>query len=557
MLDRREGTYLIVALATEDGVHLGLVLGREREELGRDERGLGLASRLELGEGLKVAAQDGGGVEQVELVARRLDRGARGQEAEELGGEADLGLAGSLVGSTGVLLLLLHLEHVGDLGSSGQRALELLTKDVGDDPGVERLGGHRDLHLHTRSRCDGQSTEERAVGIAVAAGLAASRRDLDVAVEDRRRWVPADGRSKLVVKQHARGSARRDEATLPFERRKKKESSRCEGCESCEKELRRSSSRFQSSDGSAKQDPEDRVGVGEEEEAKAVVTRFQRKGADTKMQGFDMKAPRSEEGMEWKGDGVVARPVGANEEASYDEKLGAGAAQGPDCFEQKQQQQQPPAALRSPTNTLFLVAAPLNPSAQRRVPSVRQRSRRVSDRRGSGGSLVLLSLVKSGRATLIDKKVGGSAVKAGGDGPFGRSPGSASYEAPRSLKPSSVQLPASERPLPTRHIFSALPPACLDGSRILASRPGPIRAIRRQMAGDGLMRLWPCRHLHRFRDGGGSVRSTACRHFCEAAAAPAASVDMPTLSEPLDALAVISLMLLFAHQAATLAPFVS
>lgn len=314
MLDRREGTYLIVALATEDGVHLGLVLGREREELGRDERGLGLASRLELGEGLKVAAQDGGaqvrvdsgdevvdaaalgdkvvvevdpgGVEQVELVARRLDRGARGQEAEELGGEADLGLAGSLVGSTGVLLLLLHLEHVGDLGSSGQRALELLTKDVGDDPGVERLGGHRDLHLHTRSRCDGQSTEERAVGIAVAAGLAASRRDLDVAVVrrgvvlDSRHGgklggvmraedmiggggVPADGRSKLVVKQHARGSARRDEATLPFERRKKKESSRCESCESCEKELRRSSSRFQSSDGSAKQDAEDRVGVGE------------------------------------------------------------------------------------------------------------------------------------------------------------------------------------------------------------------------------------------------------------------------------------------------------
>lgn len=200
----------------------------------------------------------------------------------------------------------------------------------------------------------------------------------------------------------------------------------------------------------------------------------------------------------------------------------------------------------------------MNPSAQRRVPSVRQRSRRVSDRRGSGGSLVLVSLVKSGRATLIDKKVGGSAVKAGGDGPFGRCLGSASYEAPRSLKPSSVQLPASERPLPTRHIISALPPACLDGSRILASRPGPIRAIRRQMAGDELMRLWPCRRwpsqlsmiqhrlwrhdwigsrstrfgtdLHRFRDGGGRygprlaatfvrllllplLLSSICRHF--------------------------------------------
>jgi hypothetical protein len=92
------------------------------------------------------------------------------------------------------------------------------------------------------------------------------------------------------------------------------------------------------------------------------------------MQGFDMKAPRSEEGMEWKGDGVVARPVGANEEASYDEKLGAGAAQGPDCFEQKQQQQQPPSALRSPTNTLFLVAAPRRaPTSVALVQTRRQR----------------------------------------------------------------------------------------------------------------------------------------------------------------------------------------
>ncbi len=130
------------------------------------------------------------------------------------------------------------------------------------------------------------------------------------------------------------------------------------------REMRRSSLRSQSSDGSVKQGAEDGVGVGEEEEAKAVVTRFQRKDADTKMQGFDMKAPRSERGMEWEGDGVVARSVGANEEASYDEKLGAGAAsvQGPDSFEQKQRQQQQQAALRSPTNTLFGGCAASSPN---------------------------------------------------------------------------------------------------------------------------------------------------------------------------------------------------
>lgn len=58
-IETGEDTYLIVALTTEHGVHLGLVLGRKRKELGGDERGLRLVGRLEQDVGLKVAAQDG------------------------------------------------------------------------------------------------------------------------------------------------------------------------------------------------------------------------------------------------------------------------------------------------------------------------------------------------------------------------------------------------------------------------------------------------------------------------------------------------------------------
>lgn len=188
-------------------MNLGLILGREREELGGDERRLGLAGGVELDVGLKVASQDGsaeirvdssdevvdaavlreellvevspGVVKKVELVARRLDGSTRGKEAEELGSKVDLGLTGGLLGSTGDLLLLLDLEDIGDLGRSSKRSLEFLAKDVGDDPGVEGLGRDRDLHFETRGGGNGQSTEERAIAVAIAATLAG---ELDVRV---------------------------------------------------------------------------------------------------------------------------------------------------------------------------------------------------------------------------------------------------------------------------------------------------------------------------------------------------------------------------------------
>lgn len=215
MIEKRIGkekgnmkTYLVVALATKDGVNFGLVVGREGEELGGDERRLGLASGLELDVGLKVASQnrsaevrvDGGDqvvhaavlgeellvevspgvVEKVQLVARGLDRGTRGEEAEELGSKVDLGLAGGLVGSAGSgLLLLLDLEDVGSLGRSSKRSLELLAENIGDDPGVERLRRDRNLNLDSRGGGDGQSSKERTVAVAVSTALAG---ELDVGV---------------------------------------------------------------------------------------------------------------------------------------------------------------------------------------------------------------------------------------------------------------------------------------------------------------------------------------------------------------------------------------
>lgn len=190
-------------------MELSLVVGREREELGSDERRLGLARSLKLDVSLEVAAQDGSAeigvdssdqvvdatvlgkellvevspsvVKEVELVVRGLDGSTRGKEAEELGGKVDLGLAGSLLSGTGgILLLLLHLENISSLGRGSERTLELLAKDISDDPCIERLRGDRDLNLETGGGSDGQRSEKRAVTIAVAAAVAAAGGKLDV-----------------------------------------------------------------------------------------------------------------------------------------------------------------------------------------------------------------------------------------------------------------------------------------------------------------------------------------------------------------------------------------
>ena len=207
-------TYFIVALTTKDGVKLSFVLGREREELRSNERRLSFASSLELDESLIVATENGGAevsvdssdqvvdatvlgkellvevspsvLEEAELVAGSLDRSTRGKEAEELGSKVDLGHVSGLVGSAGgILLLLLHLESVSDLGRSSERALELLTENVSNDPGVERLRRNRDLNLETGGGGDGQSSKERAVAVAVTAALAAAGGELDIRVVGR------------------------------------------------------------------------------------------------------------------------------------------------------------------------------------------------------------------------------------------------------------------------------------------------------------------------------------------------------------------------------------
>ena len=76
----KENTHLVVALATKDGVNFGLVLSRKGKEFGRDERRLGLTSRLELDKSLKVAAKDGSAEVGVDSSDKVVDAAVLGKE---------------------------------------------------------------------------------------------------------------------------------------------------------------------------------------------------------------------------------------------------------------------------------------------------------------------------------------------------------------------------------------------------------------------------------------------------------------------------------------------
>lgn len=182
--------HLIVALATEDGKCLSLVLLNEVEELGRLERlVVETTSARENGEGLKVAAQDGRSllyinrrrvdeavdvvgtgeevclelapspVEDLDLVSRERVGAAKlaGEEAHEFGEKhdasskggggclcrVDVGTIGGVVGS---LLLLLYIDGCVLVLVLGEVASELVTNDLCGDPSARGLKGYGDAH---------------------------------------------------------------------------------------------------------------------------------------------------------------------------------------------------------------------------------------------------------------------------------------------------------------------------------------------------------------------------------------------------------------------------
>ncbi len=133
---------------------------------------------------------------------------------------------------------------------------------------------------------------------------------------------------------------------------------------------------------------------------------------------------------------------------------------------------------------------PVNPSAQRRVPSRKGRGEfPTGERLAVRLSFSPWSRVDGRRSST--RKSEGRRSKRAAMVPLAAAQGRchAKLSLSQALVLAASRERASERACPRATIFRA---PCLDSSRILAMRPGPIRAIRRQMAGDGLMRLWPC-----------------------------------------------------------------